>query len=294
MTTSASSLLAGWRHVEADVPQTLPEPKEGFGLAISVSESPDLARLGLTETHLRMALGEVARAVLLAKGRLAYAGHLDSAGYTDFLVRELERFRTRDEPFTGYLPWPVHRPMRRAEIADHQRRLGLLGEYVLLDVDGTPINDPEARSTEEGETVDEATAERALTQARRYTVTVTDGRLVVGGQRVKGMGRIAGVVEEVIESIRAGQPVFLAGGFGGATADMVVALGLDPDGWLGLPDRREDDDIAELLAVVADTGWTPQANGLSIDQNRQLAVSYRASEIASFVVNAFINLRGPR
>jgi hypothetical protein len=278
----------------AEVPQTLPEPVADFALAISVSESPDLARLGLTETHLRMALGEVARAVLIARGRLAYAGHLDPTGYTEFLVREIERYRSRDKPFTGYLPWPVHRTMDLTDIDHRKRQLGLLGEYVLLDVDGRPIDDPEATRGEEAAAVDEATAERALTAARKYTVRVTDGRLVVGGQRAKGMGRIAGVVEEVIESVRSGQPVFLAGGFGGATADMAVALGLDPEGWLGIPDRRGDDGIAELLELVAETGWTPQSNGLSMDQNRQLAVSYRASEIASFVVNAFIHLQGPR
>jgi hypothetical protein len=276
----------------ADVPESLPEPRAGFTLAVSVSESPDLPRLGLTETHLRMALGEVARAVLVANGQIAYAGHFDPSGYTAFLVREVERYRSRDQPFTGYVPWPVHRRLHLTEITEHQQRLGLLGQYVLLDVDGIPIDAPGSARDAVGEQIDDTTAERALTAARVYTVTVTDGRLVVGGQRVKGMGRIPGVVEEVIESIRAGQPVFLAGGFGGATGDMVKALGLDPDDWLGMPDRRSDDDIAELLQVVADTNWRPNSNGLTIDQNRQLAVSYRASEIASFVINGFINMRG--
>jgi hypothetical protein len=41
-------------------------------VGISISDSSDLARLGLTDTHLRLALGEVARAVLVGGGKLAY------------------------------------------------------------------------------------------------------------------------------------------------------------------------------------------------------------------------------
>ncbi len=37
-------------------------------LGISVSDSPDLARLGLLETHFRLALGEIARCVLVSGG----------------------------------------------------------------------------------------------------------------------------------------------------------------------------------------------------------------------------------
>lgn len=104
--------------------------------------------------------------------------------------------------------------------------------------------------------------------------------------------RIPGVLEEDIESIRAEQHVFLGGGIGGAAGDMVKPLGLDPDDWLGMPDWRADDDIAELLQVVADANWQPDSNGLTVDQNQQLAVSYRAIEIASFVINGFNNIRG--
>jgi hypothetical protein len=71
--------------VADDAQQALAETAPGFTLGVSVSHSPDLALLGLTETHLRMALGEVAQATLIAKGRLSYGGHLRDDGYTAFL-----------------------------------------------------------------------------------------------------------------------------------------------------------------------------------------------------------------
>jgi hypothetical protein len=100
-----------------------------------------------------------------------------------------------------------------------------------------------------------------------------------------------GVIEEVILSMRARKPIFVAGGFGGAAGDMAVALGLDPDEWLGLPNRNTDQALSELTTTAAETGWDPTANGLTLEQNRQLAVSYRASEIASLVIVGLTNLR---
>jgi hypothetical protein len=58
----------------------------GIQVGISVSKSPDLARLGLLEAHFRLALGEIARVVLVSGGGLIYGGHLNPEGYTAFLV----------------------------------------------------------------------------------------------------------------------------------------------------------------------------------------------------------------
>jgi hypothetical protein len=275
----------------AEPPQSLPKPEPRFNLGVSVSNSADLARLGLTETHLRMALGEIARAILVANGELSYGGHLRSDGYTAFLVHECERYRSRDRPFTGYLPWSVHRALSIDELAEHRKAIGLLGRYVFLDPDGAPIDDPAQGRGVDGERVDAATAAQSLTAARLHMTAKTDGRIVLGGQQEGFQGRMPGVVEEVILSMQAKKPIFVAGGFGGAAGDIASTLGLDPDGWLGLSDRGTDPDLTELAATAVDTGWDPTTNGLTLEQNRQLAVSYRASEIASFVVVGLTNLR---
>lgn len=49
---------------------------KGKRLGFSVSDSPDLERLGLLDTHFRMTLGELARTVVIAGGTLYYGGHL--------------------------------------------------------------------------------------------------------------------------------------------------------------------------------------------------------------------------
>lgn len=45
-----------------------PEALRELRVGVSVSESPDLGRLGLVETHFRLALGEIARVILLGGG----------------------------------------------------------------------------------------------------------------------------------------------------------------------------------------------------------------------------------
>lgn len=274
----------------ADEPQTLAEPTAGFTLGISISDSPDLARLGLTETHIRMALGEVAQATLIAKGRLSYGGHLRDDGYTAFLVHECEKYGSRDRPFTGHIPWPVHRRLTVDQINAHRKAIGLYGSYVFLDPDGQPIEDPTTdRDSGVQEVGDRETAD-SLTAARHHLTASCDARLVLGGQRTGYQGHMPGVVEETILAIRAGQPVFVAGGFGGAAGDIARVLGLDPENWLGLPDGTDRPDLRELASTIEESGWSPVENGLSVEQNQQLAVSYRASEVASMVIHGLTNL----
>lgn len=278
----------------ADPPQALPEPVAGFDLAVSISDSPDLARLGLTDTHLRMALGEVARAVLVADGNLSYGGHLRDDGYTSFLIHECEKHGRRDRPFTGYVPWPVHRALTTDELVGHTQAVGTLGRYVFLGPQGEPLDDPTADRPEDAHPVAAAVRIRALTAMREHWTGLIDGRLVAGGPREGYQGRAPGIIEETILTIQAGKPLFVAGGFGGAAGDIAAALGLDPENWLGLPDRSARPDIAELVEVAAAAGWDPTGNGLTLQQNRQLAISYRASEIASLAVLGITQLRGSR
>ncbi len=275
-------------------PQALHKPRSGFKLGVSISDSPDLARLGLTETHLRMALGEVTRAILVADGDLSYGGHLRDDGYTSFLVHECEKYRRRDRPFTGYVPWSVHRALTSDQINEYRKAIGMLGQYAFLDQDGLPLDDPTADRGLEGEDVDPTTTAHGLTRMREHWTENTNGRLVVGGSRDVFRGRMPGIVEEAILTIRAGKPMFIAGGFGGAAGDIARTLGLDPENWLGLPDQSSRPDLIELVNVADAAGWTASTNGLTEQQNQQLAISYRASEIASHVIVGITELQGAR
>jgi SLOG cluster2 len=269
--------------------QDLPEVQSGLAVGVSVSRSEDLGRYGVTETHVRMALAEIARAVLVADGRLVYGGHLDEDGYTTFLVREIERFGRRNRPFTGYVPLSVHRALHTDTITDRIEDLSVLGIYVFLDANGNEVEPLDGRGAEP-EPVEESVERQALTAAREVMAHNIDGRVALGGQRLDYRGRMPGVIEETIYAIRDSKPVFIAGGYGGAAADMAVALGIDEQNWLGV-DAPRGPHIDELIEAVRASGWEVGGNGLTDDENRRLAITYRASEVASLVVKGLSRRR---
>src|SRR5437899_2225847 len=112
----------------------------GLCIGISVSESTDLARLGLLETHFRLALAEIARCVLVSGGSLAYGGHLKPEGYTSFLVKELQKYGRRDRPLLICLAWQEHRALPVGELDGNKKDLGLFGEIVCLDPAGAEVD----------------------------------------------------------------------------------------------------------------------------------------------------------
>ena len=59
-----------------------------------------------------------------------------------------------------------------------------------------------------------------------------DARILMGGQVENYKGRMPGVAEEALLSLRSGQPVFLLGGLGGCARDIAETVGL-ADSWAG-------------------------------------------------------------
>ena len=266
-----------------------PDALEGIRLGISVSGSPDLGRLGLLESHFRLALGEIARCVLLCGGKLGYGGHLDPEGYTAFLVKELQRYGRRDRPLRVFLAWQEHRKLCVADIGKQKELLGLCGEIVCLDVDGAEIDPFEDRPEQAVEETDEAVRGSGLTAMRGHMAENTDGRIFLGGRRAGFQGNMPGLVEEAIMALERGQPIYLAGGFGGATIDMVRALGVDDGAILptGADEPAKDKRLVRGLERLADarnrTGRKGLDNGLTESENRKLAATHRPSEIATLV-----------
>jgi SLOG-like protein len=273
----------------SDTPELLPKDALAAArVAVSVSPSADLARLGLLELHFRMAVGEIARAVLIAGGRLASGGHLDPDGYTAFLLGELERFGRKNRPLRVYLAWSEHRRLPLSELAAREKSLGLHGDVVYLSPDGAQVDARQDRG-EEPAPVDEPARPRSLTSMRRYMLRETQARVLIGGRRTGFQGAMPGVLEEALLSVEANQPLYLAAGFGGVTLDSASAVGLDSSDWLARyrPAPEVDPEttrgLQQLRDVVGDRSWRALNNGLDGDENRQLAGSYRPSEIAALV-----------
>ena len=260
----------------------------GVRVGISVSDSPDLPSLGLLEIHFRLALGEIARCVVVSGGTLSYAGRIDPSGYTAFLIKELQRFHRRDRPLLVTLALPEHLGLTNHELKDCRKDLGLFGNLECLDRHGDAVAIADEGRGAGGGPLDPVAAAQALTAMRTHVAKLCHARVFLGGRRTGYTGQMPGLIEEVILSLQCNKPLYLAGGFGGITLDIVKALGVDDASWFPAMQRQaQDAGLTTALEQLSDAArrmnWKATNNGLTAEENRKLASTHRPSEIAALV-----------
>lgn len=209
---------------------TLRETKTTPTVAISISESPDMAVFGLSDGHLQDAMAEIALHLLSSGTSLAYGGDLRANGFTELLFELVVRYR--DHPYhsgkitvTDYLAWPVHIRMTADDLAAFTAGHEKVAHLVFLALDGSRLEQEQRLELPVHEPDDNEWAE-GLTAMRVVMREETRARIVLGG-RVNGYkGRMPGIAEETLLSLQSNQAVFLLGGFGGCTRDIAETIDL--------------------------------------------------------------------
>lgn len=247
---------------------------EGRRIGVSVSPSADLGRIGLADGAVEAVLGPLAEGLLGAGATLGYGGRIGPGAFGEVLVGAARRRGGAEPVLRVYLAWSEHRGLERGALAD-LLDAGPEVEVRCLDADGRTVSDPLADGGPfEG---DEGLVRRGLTAMRRAMAEDIDARLLLGGRRSGAAGVLPGLVEEALLALETGGPLYLAAGFGGVTADIAWALGVDPGAWLPV---SADTDALVRLAEVRAAGLR---NGLSEEENRQLAAARDADAIAGLV-----------
>ena len=294
---------------------TLPK---GVAIALSVSESEDLPRFGLRKQHLDALQMELSRYLLLSGASLAYGGDLRDDGYTLQLVnllrdpllerlRDDKRKRGADDPqLISYLAWPI------ATSANDLARLGYLVDVRRMDrphdIDETL--DP-AFTKRPTEFIPITSVERrygwsrGLTDMRGKQIEQTSAKVIVGGrfgsEEHPYMGRMPGVLEEVLLALRESQPVYLIGALGGCARVLLDALDGRPSPVLtakyhqGIPHSADLpnmysrrgipwDTFEDVAAYLSKTGLDGLNNGLTKTENLELRDTRSAERIVSLVL----------
>ena len=259
---------------------TLQETQATPSVAISISESPDMAVLGLSDEHLQDAMAEIALSLLSSGTSLAYGGDLRAYGFTELLFELLMRYR--DHPHhsgkitvTDYLAWPVHIRMTAGDLAALSSGHEGAARLVFLARDGSRLEQKQRLELPTYEPDDDEWAE-GLTGMRVVMRQETQARIVLGG-RVDGYkGRMPGIAEETFLSLQAHQPVFLLGGFGGCTRDIAETIGL-VERWAGSRSNWEGRPCFE--------GYSPRElhNGLLDEDNAVLACTSHIDQAVTLV-----------
>ena len=234
-------------------------------IAVSVSDSPDADRLGVSAGHIWDTLDELAIELLASGVDLAYGGDLRHRGFTEKFFELAGKYRRRGQTMirmTNYLAWPVHIRMSVDELDETRTAVERVARLVLIGLDGCHMSLDKRRALPSREP-NKDEWKTGLTGMREVMREETSARIVIGGQVENYKGKMPGIAEEVLLSLKARQPVFLVGGFGGCTRDLAESVGLvaPSNGLRSWPGR-------ELFEIYAADALN---NGLTGDENRTLA-----------------------
>lgn len=262
-------------------PQLVPrDALRGHRIAISVSESADLQRLGLSDMHLRLTIAELSRAIVIAGGIVVYGGAIQH-GFTKIVLEEAERYGDASGAFEHIIRFTEHATYTPEHLQRYAASLGVKSTVHFLDANGVPrsVHDITA-AIDVPDKPDPATA---LSAMRTYAADHASARVVVGGKVSGFAGAIPGVAEEAAATLRANKPLYVAGGFGGA-ATLVGSI-VSPDLYRWLPPGLPGNITPAVRHLVESALDLPlAADGLTDEERTLLAVTHRPSDIATQVV----------
>lgn len=293
-------------------------PVTGKTLGISMALADDLASIGLSPTHLECAVAEVSQMMLIGGGSLLYAGapgtHVPDL--TTAIMDTVSSYTASVKAYTHLSGDPEQHDIHPGDMfslavpyvvlntSESIKRLDEAANHfsgyasiLVLDENGLKIEDFDDLPPWQGDSNETA---RALHHIRQALPQYCDARLLIGGKTRRQstdipngyIGNFPGIVEEALYTLRAAQPLYIAGGFGGAAALLARELELGPD--LPVPAealaeinecapyREAIDEIRRLLDS------TP--NGLNDNDRRRLATTQRASELGALTAKGLASL----
>jgi hypothetical protein len=226
---------------------------QGKRVALSVSDAPDRARLGLPAREVDRALFSICTVLVRSGAKIVYGGNLDPEGLTFSMFRHLAgAYVTTDEtPFVHIIAEPVFRKTPfDALVSSLREGASVVETQAHIDGNLVPI-----RAVDDGLRVEKGVSSKrlrsegefrtwvdakpilddapAFSAAREAMTRTSHARVVLGGKmgllddpRDAYQGAMPGIVEEAILALAAGQPCVPLGAFGGAARDVAIALEL--------------------------------------------------------------------
>lgn len=208
-------------------------------VAVSISDSPDLRRLGYGQEHLHELMINVARVVLRQGAALAYGGDLRPSGFTESLFLlgrgehgDLQGWKGR---LYSFLAWPHYLPLSAAQEAQlintcHFVRVtprdagfkDVPDDQVSFDNETTPhIAYLKARCLS---CMRELMTKGGAASLEGQPTPAISARIILGGNTDRFSGIMPGLFEEYFLAAREKIPIYLLGGFGGAAQVLADSL----------------------------------------------------------------------
>lgn len=295
-------------------------------VAVSLSNAPDTDLYGGSPEHLATLADDLVLYLLIAGLRVAYGGVLGhdalqkgavEGDEINYVERLLAMVRSHSillsdvagkppVPIENWVAWPTHRRFSDSQLRNYGQEATLkeLPRPPDLEVTAEAL-DETANGFVPDTPIRRYAWARSLTFMRTSMQAGTSARIAMGGRLKDYQGLWPGVLEEGVIALRANQPLYLLGVFGGAARLLIDALrGVEREeltnAWLsalsGSDELREQyrnhghavqspEELATELKQRGAAGLSAALNnGLSEDENIQLVASDDPQEIVALIL----------
>lgn len=232
---------------------------QGKYIAISISNTEDAHKLGMGKEMLDDVSIEISKHILKAGGKMIYGGDLREGGFTELfsdLSSQYGAYEKTDPDviyFKNFLAWPNWQGMTK-RVRD---------EYVHNRVELVRVEKAEDQP-------------KSITKMRIEMENNAHARILVGGKMSGYSGSMPGIIEEFKIALNQEHPIYVVGGFGGASRYVADVL--------------SGDKVAEGSFIwINGLNYKNLQNGLSQEQNKRLFVSMNAMEIVSLILEGLKN-----
>lgn len=280
---------------------------EGKNVAISISESPDSSTLGIGKAMFEDLSVELARHLLISGAHLVYGGDLRPGGFTE-LFKDLsyqygiyEKDKSLKNYFTSYLAWPIYIGMTPVVQAEYKSCRVNCQKAEIPDTIPVGLRDLMVPPT----TVENLYCwAESLKSMRQEMESHIDARIILGGRVTGFKGYMPGLYEEAINAAKANHPLYLLGGFGGASARLIQLIKGETSSdklfeeccshhlyqeFLSYLDKEKAEMNFKVLDVFSNN-MSVLKNGLSKEENEQLFVTTNVTEIIALVLKGLHTL----
>nr|WP_293294696.1 hypothetical protein [Allomuricauda sp.] len=197
----------------------------GKKIAISVSINEDLEANGLSLQHINDISIEIARYIISNGGTALYGGDLRNGGFTEYFSELSNQYKIANDRsfrFINYFSFPNSKDITKNIQIDFKSKqikpeiLPLPKSLKAIDID--KVYKP-LESYEDRYTYCECFKEMRVKMAKDCSA-----RVLVGGKITNYLGYVPGVIEEALFTLLENKPIYLVGGFGGATANLIQLI----------------------------------------------------------------------
>lgn len=280
---------------------------EGKNVAISISESPDSSSLGIGKAMFEDLSVELARHLLVSGAHLVYGGDLRPGGFTE-LFKDLayqygiyEKDKTLKNYFTNYLAWPIYIGMTPATQAEYKSCRVHCQKAAIPDIIPVALRDLMVPPTTVENMYYWAESLRAMRQEMESHI---DARIILGGRITGFKGYMPGLYEEATYAAKANHPLFLLGGFGGASARLIQLIKGETSSeelfaeccsnhsyqdFVSYLDKEKEEMNFKALDVFSNN-MDVLKNGLSKEDNERLFVTTNVTEIIALILKGLRSL----